>query len=155
MRRKDREVTDESAIDEIIEKCSVCRLAFSDEKAPYMVPMNFGYEKENGERVLYFHGAGEGRKADLIRKNGYAAFEMDTEHRLGEGEKACNYTYFYSSVMGEGKIEFVTSFEDKIKGLNAIMSRFSDKESFEYNEALVARVSVIKLTVSSISAKRH
>ena len=48
MRRKDREVTQPEEIFDIIKKCDVCRIAFFDEKFPYIVPLNFGVAFENG-----------------------------------------------------------------------------------------------------------
>ena len=53
MRRKDRALSREEAF-EVLKRCEVCRLAFSDEPAPYLVPMNFGVAEEAGETVLYF-----------------------------------------------------------------------------------------------------
>ena len=44
MRRKDREVTDNYEINKIINSCQIIRLAFADGVAPYIVPLNFGFE---------------------------------------------------------------------------------------------------------------
>lgn len=41
MRRTDREITDFSQMVEIMKRCGVCHISFSDEY-PYVVPMNFG-----------------------------------------------------------------------------------------------------------------
>ena len=65
MRRKDREITDFDEIMKIIAKCDTCRLALFDEEFPYIVPLNFGTDVENGELYLYFHGANVGTKLDL------------------------------------------------------------------------------------------
>lgn len=46
MRRNEREVRDKKRILQILEECRVCRLAFSDDHAPYIVPLNFGYETD-------------------------------------------------------------------------------------------------------------
>ena len=46
MRRKDREVTDEARIDEIISRCNCCRIGFNDSGEVYIVPLNFGYTYE-------------------------------------------------------------------------------------------------------------
>ena len=43
MRRKDREITDEAKIDEIISRCNCCRIGFNDSGEVYIVPLNFGY----------------------------------------------------------------------------------------------------------------
>ena len=68
MRRKDREVTDNYEINKIINSCQIIRLAFADGVAPYIVPLNFGFEEKDVKRTFYFHGAKEGRKLDLIKK---------------------------------------------------------------------------------------
>ena len=47
--------------------------------------MNFGYVG-GIEKRLYFHCANEGRKLDMIGKNNYVCFEMDSDHRLIEGK---------------------------------------------------------------------
>ena len=157
MRRQDREIKDEKLIDEIIGECDVCRIALSDDGAPYIVPLNFGFTYENGKRVFYFHGAKEGRKAHLIKKNGFAAFEADTRHELkkAEGDEACGCSYYYASVMGEGKIEYVEEKDAKIRGLDVLMRSYSKKQVFKYNEALLERVGVMRLEISEISCKSH
>ena len=70
MCRKDREITDPEKIRAVIGECAVCRLGLADGKRVYVVPVNFGHVEEAGRHVLYFHGAKEGRKMDLIRQNG-------------------------------------------------------------------------------------
>jgi len=47
MRRKEREITDLKEIEEIITNNIICRIAFSDGKMPYIVAMNYGYQKIN------------------------------------------------------------------------------------------------------------
>lgn len=155
MRRKDREVTDNERIAEIARQCDVCRIALSDIPAPYIVPLNFGFETDSGKFVFYFHGAREGRKIDLIRKNGYAAFEADTKGELRGGDIACGYTYMYASIMGTGKIELVENRGEKKRALDCIMRRYTKKSGWEYDENALESVAVIKLTAEEISAKEH
>ena len=69
MRRKDREITDFDEMMKIIAKCDTCRLALFDDEFPYIVPLNFGTDVEEGQLYLYFHSAKVGTKLDLIRKN--------------------------------------------------------------------------------------
>lgn len=57
MRRTDREIKEFNEIIEVIKKCDVCRLALHDEEYPYIVPLNFGMQLENGKVVLYFNEA--------------------------------------------------------------------------------------------------
>lgn len=106
MRRKDREVTDFSKVLEVVDSCDCCRLGLVDDaQEAYIVPLNFGYESENGNLVLYFHGALKGKKMDLIAKQRRASFEMDAKHDLVSGNTPCEYSYLYQCVMGKGEIE--------------------------------------------------
>jgi nitroimidazol reductase NimA-like FMN-containing flavoprotein (pyridoxamine 5'-phosphate oxidase superfamily) len=43
MRRKEKEITDKTAMESIILRSSVCRLALSEENRPYIVALSFGY----------------------------------------------------------------------------------------------------------------
>ena len=153
MRRKDREVTDRDKIEEIIRGCQCCRIALADGKGAYIVPLNFGYDQERG--ALYFHGAGEGRKIDLIRKNGYAGFEMDMGHELVTAEKACGYSFLYQSIVGEGRIALVEDVEEKRHGLDCIMEHIAGKGGWEYPDAMLRAMAVIRLDVETLSAKAH
>ena len=70
MRRSEREVRDFSAMCKILEGCDVLRLGFSEEGGAYIVPVNFGLFCRDGRLSLYFHGAAEGKKAELIKESG-------------------------------------------------------------------------------------
>ena len=51
MRRKDREITDFDEMMKIIAKCDTCRLALFDDEFPYIVPLNFGTNVEEGNFI--------------------------------------------------------------------------------------------------------
>ncbi len=155
MRRKDREITDQNKIGDIIAACTCCRLGFCDEGKAYIVPLSFGCADENGKRVFYFHGAREGRKIELIRRTGYASFEMDTNYRLNESEKACGYSARFQSVMGGGPVSFVEDAEEKKKALSVIMLHNTDRADWDFPEDMVKNTGVFKLEVEEISCKEH
>lgn len=76
MRRTQNEMKSIEEICAVLDKCKVCRLAMNHNGYPYLVPMNFGYEREGNKIYLYFHGANAGTKKELIEKDGRVAFEM-------------------------------------------------------------------------------
>jgi len=78
MRRKDREIRDKKEIQNIMEACQVCSLAFSgtQEEYPYVIPLNFGVIWDGDQAALYFHGAGEGTKTERMRRDERAALCM-------------------------------------------------------------------------------
>lgn len=155
MRRKDREITDINEIYEIMDKCDCCRLGFYDGEEVYIVPLNFGYDKIGKETVLYFHGAKDGRKIDLINKVQSVGFEMDTNYKLNEAETACEYSARFQSVIGTGKISFVNDKDEKEKGLQRIMYQSSKKEGWEFTQKMMDSVCVFKVVIQKLSCKFH
>ena len=155
MRRNDREIKDRDEMLQVMEKCDVCRLAFNDNDTgyPYILPLNFGM-KTNGEQIiLYFHGATEGQKYDLIAKDNRVSFEMDCGHQLVTDETKGNCTMGYESVIGRGRIEIVPD-EEKYDALYVLMEHYH-KEDFAFNRAIVPQTVVLKLTVEEMSGKRR
>lgn len=93
MRRADREVKDFEQILEIMRGCDICELALNDvDGYPYALPMNFGLTVENGKPVIYLHSAREGKKLDLIARDGRCAFSMSRGHVLELAKVACATT---------------------------------------------------------------
>ncbi len=155
MRRADREIREFDRMLAVADACDCCRLGLLDDAGAYIVPLNFGYEAEGEKLTLYFHGAGQGKKIDLIREQKSASFEMDTRHALVEGETACAYSYRYQSVMGRGRIRLIEEYEEKVHGLQAIMAHYSRDREFAFGEEAVNRTAVIKLEVEAWSCKEH
>jgi len=155
MRRKDKEITDTNEKLEIIAKCKFCRLGLSENNHPYIVPLNYGFSYDGGKLTLYFHGATEGKKIDIIRKNNNACFEIDCDTKLIEGEKACNYGYEFKSVIGFGKIVFLDTMDEKTAGLNYLMKQQTGEEvKHDFNEDALNRVAVFKMAVDEFTGKQ-
>ncbi len=151
MRRSDREIKDLKDIISVMEKCDVCRLALNDEGYPYILPLNFGMEVTDGKITLYFHGATEGKKYELMAKDSRASFEMDCSHRLVLDEAQGNCTMEYESVVGRGLMELVPE-EEKYAALCVLMKHYH-QEDFPFNRAVMPRTNVFKLTVEEVTGK--
>jgi len=154
MRRSDREVNDKPTIYNIIAKCQCCRLGLNDNGEVYIVPLNFGYDILDDEIVLYFHGALEGRKIDIINRNPSVGFEMDTDYELIESEQACGFSSRWKSIIGTGKAEILNSVEDKIHAFDRIMAHYSNK-TWSFNEKMTNHVCLFRVVVSQYSCKVH
>lgn len=153
MRRSDREIKEMDEIIDVIKKCDVCRLAFNDGDYPYIVPLNFGMRIEDEKIVLYFHGAKEGKKYELMKKDSRAAFEMDCGHRLALEQETGNCTMAYESVMGRGIVEIVSD-EEKYEALKVLMAHYR-QEDFPFNKTVIPQTLVFKLTISEMTGKRR
>lgn len=154
MRRKDREVVGIEAIMEIVEKCRVCRLGMCRDGVPYVVPVNFGAKREGEEIVLYFHGAKEGKKLDILKENPKVCVELDTGHQLLTGDIACAHSFAYESVIGWGDAEILTEHEEKAEGLAAIHRHITGKE-FSFTPEQTGTVAVVRVRLREITGKRR
>lgn len=155
MRRTDREITDLKQMEDILRRGDCVHLALTDGMTPYVVPLNYGFAVEEDKRVLYFHGAGEGKKLDLIRKNPQAAFCVDLGHELIQGDSAASYSYRYESVLGSGIITEVQDLEGKRRGLMAIFAQYEKTLPFQAAEKLVEHTTVLRLEIQTLTGKRR
>ena len=181
MRRKDREVLGDENIAKIIEQCTTCHVAMTDDadtSMPYVIPLSFGYSLNSGVLELYFHCAHVGKKLDCIRKNPNIAFSMCVENRIEIHEEAyCKSGRFYASVVGQGKAEIVEDIAEKCRGLSLLMERqaaaphhpdsaqYSQSTSsahstqsaiphkFEFTPEQAATVTIFKITSTNFTGK--
>jgi nitroimidazol reductase NimA-like FMN-containing flavoprotein (pyridoxamine 5'-phosphate oxidase superfamily) len=155
MRRKDKEISDIDEKLKIIEKNKICRLGLSENDYPYIVPLNYGFSYDDGKLTLYFHGATEGKKMDIIKKNNNVCFEIDCDTELIKGEAPCNYGYEFKSIIGFGKIIILEAKDEKINGLNYLMKQQTRKDiKYDFNENELKNVSVFKMTVEEFTGKQ-
>jgi uncharacterized protein len=148
MRRKDKEITDRNAIESIISKSRICRLAMVDEAGPYIVPLCFGFRND----TLYFHSAPEGKKLELLKKNPRVCFELDCDTEVRTGEKACDFSMRYRSVIGFGTTAFVEATSAKREALDIIMNHYAEGP-FDYPDASINRISVFKVEIDTMTGK--
>ncbi len=154
MRRREREVTDERSICEILDKAKVIHLGLCDGDQPYVVPLNYGYIYEDGRLTFYMHGATEGYKYEVMRKNPKVSFSIECDAEPFEGRTACQYGMSYSSVLGKGTARIVEDVDEKIKALTVLMKTQTGRE-VDFNEKLVSIVVVIRMDVTEFSAKKR
>ncbi len=153
MRRKDRQITEIEAIRAIMDKAQVLHLAMIDGDRPYVVPLHYGYTLENGGLTLYLHSAKEGRKLDVLQKNGQVAFVLETDVSLvSGGDLPCKYGAAYASVMGEGRATILTDPVEKTDALTMLMKTQTGR-NFYITEAMTDTVAVLRIDVEAFTAK--
>ena len=153
MRRKDREVTDINEILQIIRNTDILHLGIFDGDYPYIVPLHYGFEYQDGKLVFYMHSAKEGHKLDLMNNNSNVCIELENDTELiSGGDVACAYGASFASVIAKGHAEIVSDAEEKIKGLKLLMEHQTGR-GFEINEKMAATVVVIKVEVTDFTAK--
>lgn len=154
MRRKDREVTDIQAINDILQKCKTCHLAMVDNEQPYLVPLNYAYTLNENVLTLYFHSAKEGRKIDILKNNNAVCFEICIEGMpIFATRTPCNSGYYFSSLLGFGNVQFVDDETEKCNILSLFMKHQADI-TVNFSPAQAKTVCIFKVITSEFTLKQ-
>ena len=152
MRKSDREIRDYNEILRLLDECQTIRLALYDEPYPYVVPLSYGWEERDGKLFVYFHCAKEGKKLDLITKNGNVCFEADC--LAGYKSTGHGVTADYRSLIAFGKAERVYG-EELVRGLELLLAH-CHVEGYSAREcAAMGITAVVRITVDGITGKRR
>ncbi|MEW6187961.1 MAG: pyridoxamine 5'-phosphate oxidase family protein [Thermodesulfobacteriota bacterium] len=147
LRRKDREMDQESAI-RLLTEGEYAILSTTDvEGQPYGVPLNYCYLNNH----LYFHCALEGHKLDNIRSNNKVSFCVVGKTRV----LAEKFSTEFESVVVFGKANIVEG-EEKYKALIGLIEKYSPEflaEGKEYIARYDARTAVVKIMIEHLSGK--
>lgn len=153
MRRHDRELTKSAEISAILKEALICRLAFNvPNSAPYIVPLNFGYEYENGKLRLLFHGALEGKKLDLLANDPHVGFEMDCPGEIVTGNNACEYSIYFASIIGTGTAAIISGDAQRRHAIDLLMLKVAGK-TMPIDDRVLAKTCLFEVIVDSFAAK--
>lgn len=151
MRRTDKEITDRATIDRILHEAEVLRVAMVDaDRRPYLIPVNFGYHQNS----LFIHSAPEGTKLDILRVSPEVCFEVDIRAEVHQAEQACNWSMKYFSVVGFGTVSFLGDIADKRQAVQTIMKKYSGRDDWPIQDAVLIPLSVWKIEIRSLTGKR-
>lgn len=146
MRKKQRELSNEEAI-EILNSADYGFISINGEEYPYGVPINFVYLNDK----IYFHGATEGHKLDMIKRNNKICFTAVTKHDILPDK----FSTDYRSVIVFGDAYEVFD-EEKISVLLALIEKFSLSyidEGKKYIARAEKATRVFGITISHITGK--
>jgi nitroimidazol reductase NimA-like FMN-containing flavoprotein (pyridoxamine 5'-phosphate oxidase superfamily) len=153
MRRKDKEISEIGELHRILDEASVLRLAMVEEGRPYVVPLTFAREGDD----LWIHCAAEGRKVRCLGRDPAVCVEVDRFGDLvrGSDDDPCTgWTVTYESVIGFGEAQVVDDESEKVRGLTAIMRKFSGRDEWAFSTDGLSETTVIRVHVASLTGKR-
>lgn len=149
MRRFKQQVSPEECIQILkTEKRGVLAL-HGENGYPYALPINFYYDEKDGK--IYFHGAGQGNKMDLLQKDNKVCFCTYNQGFIREGEWAYNAT----SVIIFGHIDELTDPKAKEEHCRSLGQKYyPTKEGVEIEiQQAIDRVHVLVLTIDHMTGK--
>jgi len=153
MRRNEREIHSRETIEKILTENKTIFIGMNDEY-PYVLPLSHGYEFIEDQLIFYFHSAFEGKKLELLKKDNKVGFALGNEGQPTFGDTNCAAGYLFSSVIGFGKIEFISDIQEQKKALVSLFkTQFNQEVSFTDEE--VGKVLIYKLVVEEYSGKQR
>lgn len=158
MRRRERAVDDPVLIKAFLQRSRVAILAFNEEPYPYVVPLSYGFEINDDGLILYFHGASEGHKAELMNQNPQVRFVIaEPSATIVIDDPVCKSGQNYFSVIGSGYIKSLQG-EARVHAMEQLMHHYAADNgelSWDFPEDVLSSMGVWALYVKELSAKTH
>ena len=151
MRRKDKTINEQAAIDALLAEVNIGRLGTNGPGGPMIKPVNFVYL--NG--AFYFHSATEGEKIGHIMADSRVVFQVERvlEYISAEG-KPCGANQAYECVIARGKAVIVEDPQECMSALNALMGKHQPEGGFAPLTAkMLGGVAVVRVDVEEMTAK--
>jgi len=160
IRLQKRACTDTANIQSFLDQARTGFLGLSANDLPYVVPLNFVWKDE----AIYFHGASEGRKIEVIQHNPQACFTVSEEYGTITDPVPANTDTAYMSVMIFGKVERVTDMVEATAAMQGMLNKYvpgyydkplQQSHLERYVSSMGSKTSVFKLVADSLSAKER
>jgi len=155
VRRKDRAITDQVQLDELLAQGRFVTIGFALGDEPYVVTLSYGYDPAPSR--LYFHTAKEGLKIELIEANPEVCATVVIDRGYVAG--ACEHEY--ASVVLRGRMSMVDDVDECRAGMDVLLRHLETPDaamalSLRHHldgEAAYRRMAVLRLDVSSMMGK--
>jgi nitroimidazol reductase NimA-like FMN-containing flavoprotein (pyridoxamine 5'-phosphate oxidase superfamily) len=144
LRKSMLECRDPEKINQFLTQARIGFLGLSDKDYPYVVPLNFVWYNDK----LYFHGADEGKKADLMKENANICFTVCEEFGTMAHPVPAHTDTAYMSVMVFGKVTHLADWDEATE----VMQKLLDKYVPGYYDRALSRNHVEKYRSSMGSA---
>lgn len=120
--RRDNLAKDDSWIEEKLIQGAVGAIATCVENQPFLVTRNYIYEPNT--KVIYLHGALQGRTFNNIRVNNQVCFSVSEMGRLLPADDAIAFGVEYSGVVVFGRIQLIDDEKEAIHGLELLLQKY-------------------------------
>ncbi|MDK8179544.1 pyridoxamine 5'-phosphate oxidase family protein [Paenibacillus sp. UMB4589-SE434] len=156
-----RNCEDQEKINDFLIKTRTGLLGLTDERQPYVIPLNFVWWNS----CIYFHGLSSGRKVSIIEQNNTACFTVFEEFGTVTDPVPAKTDTAYMSVMLFGSVEKVNQLDDSTDVLQQFLNKYvpgfydrplSKVHVDKYRSSLDNQtVSVYRLQPHTITAKEN
>ena len=147
MRKESREMPVDWAW-EVLKRAPYITVSMSDtDGTPYAVPLSLATVGD----VFYFHGALEGKKLEILKRNPLVCLSAVSKCKPTVGPRDGSFTLEFNSAIAFGVADLVESDEEKIIGLRAICERFLPQHMDAFDSAIArshGRTAVVRIRLT-------
>lgn len=151
VRRKEREITDQEELKQVLAQTKYVTVSLCKDNEPYLVALSHCYDKERN--CLYFHCAAEGKKLVYAEANskvwGQAVLDFGVTDE-------CDYAY--TCVHFSGTLKLVEDAEEKWHGLKALILQVAPNPEVKLSKIKpekVQKVTIGRINIDYMSGKKH
>lgn len=120
VRYKTRECLDQEKIERFLHQARLGYLGLVDGNLPYVVPLNYVWN----EGKLYIHGAGDGRRNQVMRDNPEVCFTVCEEYGTITDPVPAKTDTAYMSVMIFGQAEPISDLDEATHVLQELINKY-------------------------------
>jgi len=155
-----RECTDQEKINYFLNQAKTGFLGLSVNDQPYIIPLNFVWWEGN----IYFHGAAEGRKIEMMQANNNVCFTVSEEYGSMVSPIPAHTDTAYMSTILFGKAELVTDLDEATESMQKMLDKYvpgfydtplSKSHVDKYRSSMGSRTAIYKIIVSDLTAKEN
>lgn len=155
-----RHCTDKGKIEDFLSKAKTGFLGLTSGNQPYVIPLNFVW----WERTIYFHGAAEGRKIEIMKENNHCCFTISEEYGTLVSPIPAHTDTAYMSAVLFGKVELVTDVEEATDAMQKMLDKYvpgyydtslSSSHIDKYRSSMGSKTAVYKILISDITVKEN
>jgi nitroimidazol reductase NimA-like FMN-containing flavoprotein (pyridoxamine 5'-phosphate oxidase superfamily) len=157
VRRRDRAVTDEKWIGDLLRRAPFGTLATVREGQPFLNMNLFVYDEE--ARVLYLHTARQGRTRSNVEAEQHVCFGVSEMGRLLPAPTALNFSVEYAGVVVFGRARIVQDEAEAERALQQLLDKYAphlfpgrDYRPIQPEE--IAATSVYRIEIDQWSGKQ-
>ncbi len=151
VRRKEREITDQDEMRQVLKKTNYVTIALCMNNEPYLVALNHGYDQTRN--CLYFHCAPEGKKLVYAQANpnvwGQAVLDFGVTDE-------CDYVY--TSVHFSGKLNLIADPAEKRYALEVLVRQVAlnpESKLAKINPEKIEKTTMCRIDITYLSGKKH
>jgi nitroimidazol reductase NimA-like FMN-containing flavoprotein (pyridoxamine 5'-phosphate oxidase superfamily) len=166
IRREARAIAEQHMLAALLHAAVVGRVGVIAGGEPYIVPMNFAYDDDEGATPgrIIVHGASQGRLLRAIETHPRVCFEIDTYLSTIPHAVLCEFDTAYASVICWGDAQLLISLEERTTALRLLARKYAPVEKANalkkrtverFRSDMGSQTAVVAITIETMTGKQQ